>query len=74
MEAGTNSGNGGQTLAEIISKMAEILREGTNFGKNVFVKGGQTSAGVTNFGTEEKLLHKIFSKRGDKIWQKSDQK
>ncbi len=45
MEAGTNFGNGGQILAEIISKMAEILREGTNFGKNVLVKGDKLRQG-----------------------------
>ncbi len=54
--------------------MAAILRKGTNFGKNVIANGGKTSAEGTNFGNEEKLLHIIFSKRGDKLWQKSDQK
>jgi hypothetical protein len=34
MEGGTNFCKTGQTSAEIRSKMAEILREGTNFGKN----------------------------------------
>ncbi len=31
-------------------------------------------AGETNFGTVDKILHKIFSNRGDKLRQKSDQK
>ncbi len=36
-------------------------------------KRGQTSAGVTNFGTNQ-YNEGIKVNRGDKLWQKSDQK
>ncbi len=80
-EWGTNFGKDEQTLAEIWSKMAEILREGTNFGiEDKLWHRGQTLAQRTNFYTKYIVIEGTnFGKnkikncwniaKGNKLWQ-----
>ncbi len=51
MIEGTNSNKGDKLAQELDKKMAEVLREETNFGKNKSNKRGQTSAQGKNFST-----------------------